>query len=223
METLFTIIEYIGVVSFAAAGAMIAIDKETDIIGVLFLSLITCFGGGIMRDVILTRGLPLFFTDMTYQIITAVLTAVIVFVFAALFKKRYVAEEATVVRINNVFDALGLGIFAATGMSVCMEYGPFVSIVLAMITAVGGGLIRDVILSDIPFILRNRVYIVAVLIGASAYYLVASNFESETAGVHVLATVICVLTVFAIRMCATVFRWDMPKAIIFSEIEKNEK
>ena len=223
METLFIIIEYIGVASFAAAGAMIAIDKETDIIGVLILSLMTCFGGGIMRDVILTRGLPLFFTDMTYQIITAILTALLVFVFAALFKRRYVAEEAAVVRVNNVFDALGLGIFTATGMSVCSEYGPFVSIVLAMITAIGGGVIRDVMLSDIPFILRSKVYVVAVLVGAGAYHLVSSNFESESAGVHVLATVICVLTVFAIRICATVFRWDMPKAIIFSEMEKDGK
>lgn len=220
MESVFTIIEYIGVVSFAAAGAMIAIDKEMDLVGVLFLSLVTCFGGGIMRDVILSNGLPMFFTDMTYQIITAIVTALLVFTLAFLFKKHYVADRDMVVKINNIFDALGLGIFAATGMSVCLEYGPFVSIILAMITAVGGGLIRDVMLTDIPFILRRKIYVVAVLIGSCAYYLVASNFENDTAGVHVFATVICVLTVFTIRICATVFRWNMPKAIIFSEIEK---
>ena len=93
METIIFIIELIGVVSFSISGALVAIDKETDVFGVVFLAAVTTFGGGIMRDVILSNGLPMFFTDMTYQIITAIVTALLVFTLAFLFKKHYVADR----------------------------------------------------------------------------------------------------------------------------------
>ena len=114
METLLLIINFIGIVSFAAAGAMIAIDHETDFFGVVFLSVITCFGGGMLRDVIvgqsIGRRIPAFFTDMNLEIVFCIVTAIAVFVVAAVFKKQYVEKESAVDRINNVLDALGIGV-----------------------------------------------------------------------------------------------------------------
>ena len=223
IEIILEIINILGIISFAAAGAMIAIDKETDLFGVILLSLITCFGGGILRDVIVGQKLPAFFDGLEMEIIVCVLTAFVVFIIAFVFKERYVKEEKSVEKINNVLDALGLGVFASVGTSAYIELGPFVAITMGLISSVGGSVIRDVLLKDIPFILRKRVYAVAVLLGSSVYYLVAAVFMSDMKSANVVATIACMVVIFVIRMCATIFRWNMPKAINFSQIKKTEE
>ena len=222
IQIILNIINIIGIISFAAAGAMIAINKETDIFGVVILSVITCFGGGILRDVIVGKRLPVFFDSQGMEIIVCVLTAFVVFLLAFIFKEKYVKEEATVEKINNVLDALGLGVFASVGTAAYIEEGAFVAIIMGLISSVGGSVIRDVILRDIPLILRKRVYAVAVLLGSSVYYLVAAVFMREMKYGDILATISCVAVIFVIRMLATVFRWNMPKAIDFSKIKKAE-
>ena len=218
-ETILYIINIIGIVSFAAAGAMIAINKETDIFGVVILSVITCFGGGILRDVIIGEKLPAFFSELKMEIIVCVLTAFVVFLLAFIFKEKYVKEEAMVEKINNVLDALGLGVFASVGTAAYIEKGAFVAILMGLISSVGGSVIRDVILRDIPLILRKRVYAVAVLLGSSVYYLVASVIMKDLQSADIVATLSCMAVIFVIRMCATVFRWNMPKAIDFSKMK----
>ena len=94
-------IEIIGVISFAVAGAIVAIDKETDIFGVVFLSLMTCFGGGIIRDITIGKHPTAFFRDLSYQVIIATAVALTVFVLASAFKKHYVKREQLVLSINN--------------------------------------------------------------------------------------------------------------------------
>lgn len=223
MELILDVINIVGIVSFAAAGAMISIDKETDLFGVIFLSLMTCFGGGILRDCIaghnIGRMLPAFFTELKMEIIVCVLTALIVFLLAFIFKERYVKEELTVAKINNVLDALGLGVFAATGTAAYASLGPFVAITMGFISSVGGSLIRDVILRDIPLILRKRVYAVACILGSSVYYLVAELLMKGMESADVVATVACIIVIMTIRMCATIFLWNMPRAIDFKKIK----
>lgn len=222
IQIILSIINIIGIISFAAAGAMIAINKEADFFGVVFLSIITCFGGGILRDVIVGQKLPAFFKGLEMEIIVCVLTAFVVFLIAFIFKEKYVKEEATVEKINNVLDALGLGVFASVGTAAYIGEGPFVAIVMGFISSVGGSIIRDVILRDIPLVLRKRVYAVATLLGSSVYYLIATVFMKDMKSADVVATVVCTAVIFIIRMCATVFRWNMPKAIDFSKIKKAE-
>ncbi len=223
MSVLIEILNIIGVISFAAAGAMVAIDKETDIFGVLFLSVTTCFGGGILRDTMVNEGLPRFFLlDMRVDIIVCLLTALAVFIAARALKKKYVVNEETVNNINNVLDAIGLGIFASCGTEVCRHLGLFVAIIMGMLSAVGGGMLRDIILRDIPFILRKRVYAVAALGGSLIYYLISLLMENSQSR-EVVATLCCLAFIFVIRMCATRFEWTLPKAIIFSEIEDEEE
>ncbi len=223
METVLEIIHFVGIISYSAAGAMVAIDKETDWFGVVFLSIITCFGGGMLRDVLagqaIGRELPLFFTDMNTEIIVCICTATIMFWLAFIFKKKYVEEEATVDRINNFLDALGLGVFAAAGTGAYLEVGFLVSVTMGMMSSVGGSITRDVILRDIPFVLRKHIYALATLAGSAIYYVTAKfivpNYESR----DVIATLACVGVIFSIRMLATAFKWNMPKAIDFAKIK----
>lgn len=227
METVLSILEIIGIISFSAAGAMVAIDREADVFGVVFLSVITCYGGGLLRDVMvgtsIGRERPWLFlgsdTASLYMILT-VATALAVFLIALLFKKHYAREECAVIAINNVLDAFGIGVFAAIGTEACLELGAFVAITMGMVTCVGGGLMRDVILGDIPFILRKYVYAVATIIGSAVYYIVAVVFMPENEAATVVATVSCTLVVFVIRMLATAFKLNLPKAIRFSELKE---
>lgn len=219
MEIVLHIIHLLGIVSFAAAGAMVAIDRETDLFGVVFLAVITCFGGGLMRDVIVGDTLPVFFT-MYVEIALAVATALVVFFIASRFKRQYVREEAKVNAINNVLDALGIGVFSAAGTDAYLYLGPLVAILMGMLSSVGGSLIRDIMLRDIPFILRKRIYALAVLIGSAVYYVFDVYILAGVDGSDVFSTIACVITVFTIRMCATCFKWNMPKAINFSEMHE---
>jgi len=229
MESILEVIHYIGIISYSAAGAMVAIDKETDWFGVVFLSIITCFGGGMLRDVLagnaIGRDIPLFFTDMNTEIIVCICTATLMFLLAFIFKKKYVEEEASVDRINNILDALGLGVFAAAGTGAYLELGFLVAVTMGMISSVGGSIIRDVILRDIPFVLRKHIYALAALAGSMAYFVTAKYIIFDHELRDVFATLMCVGVIFSIRMLATAFKWNMPKAIDFAKIkaESEEK
>ena len=224
METVLEIINIIGIISFAAAGAMVAIDKETDLFGVIFLSLVTCFGGGLMRDMIAGQSigldLPAVFTDLKMEIIVCILTTFAVFFIAMILKEKYVREEATVEKINNVLDALGIGVFSAAGTAMYLHLGFFIAIFMGLLSSIGGSVTRDVILGTIPTVLRKRIYALACLAGSAAYYLVVQVILKDSPSVDsdVIGTLVCVCVIFVIRMCATIFRWNMPRAINFSQI-----
>ena len=226
METLLFIIHIIGIISFSAAGAMVAIDKEADAFGVVFLSVITCFGGGVIRDVIaggeIGRNLPILFVELKTELMISIVTAIVVFVIAALFKQQYVKEENTVDRINNILDALGIGVFSAAGTQDYMGVGFLVAIIMGMISSIGGSITRDVILGKVPVVLRKRIYALATLFGSVVYYVVAKCVMPLNPAADVVATLCCVISIFIIRMCATHYKWNMPKAIDFSVLSLSE-
>lgn len=203
------IFELVGTIAFAISGAMVAIKKKVDIFGVIVLSAMTALGGGIVRDILIGRLPPRMFSDYRY-VLAAVVTAVIVFVAAFIFREPYRKSEKTVDEINNIFDALGLGVFTVMGANVAIESGFTVNgilvVCLAVVTGVGGGLIRDVMLMEIPFVLKKRIYAVASILGGTAYHLMYIHAVNIR-----LATVISVLIVFAVRILATVFKLDLPK------------
>lgn len=230
IDSILLSIEIIGVISFAVAGAIVAIDKETDIFGVVFLSLMTCFGGGIIRDITIGRNPPAFFRDLAYQVGIATAVAITIFVLARAFKRHYVKHENRVTAINNYIDALAIGIFSVSGVQTCLDFfasrgesaGFLLSAVLGMMSAVGGGMVRDLILRDIPFILRKRVYALAALIGASLYYLLVVVLFPSNEVMEVVSQIACIVIVVVIRVLATKLKWNLPKAIIFDEIRDDE-
>ena len=220
MDLIFTVMEYIGTVAFSVSGAMVAIHKEADLFGVLLLSLFTAFGGGIIRDLCLGITPPSFFSPDSFPKVAISLgAAIIVFLIALIFKHTYVKNEQKINSINNVFDALGLGIFAVYGTQISIVSGntsPFIAILMGLLTGVGGGMLRDLSLGTVPFIIKKRVYAVATIFGASVYYVLVAVLQISS----VWATLAGVLSTFILRICATVFKWNMPKAIRFSEFDK---
>lgn len=219
IQVFFVILETIGVVSFAIAGAVAAIDKEIDMFGVLFLSIVTCFGGGIIRDTLIGE-FPSFFTGYFY-IACSALTSVVIFVIAAVLKEKYINHKHIVDRINNYFDAIGLGIFSIMGAKVCIASGcdsPLAIISLGMLTGVGGGMIRDLCLREIPFVFKKRIYAVASIAGATVYYLLAT-FTSVPEYISML---VGIALVFFIRILATIFKLNIPKAIVFNKVIHRE-
>ena len=209
--TFFLVCEWLGTAAFAVSGAMVAIDKGMDLFGVIFLAMITALGGGTLRDVLIGHFPPRMFTN--YQFLAlAVCCALVVFLLADLFKERYVQSEGGIERVNNVFDAIGLGVFAVSGARIGMEAGfagnAFLVTFLGMTTAVGGGMIRDVLLQRIPFVLNKRVYAVAAIAGALTYWGIEVVFLNP-----VLAYAVGWIVTVTLRMLATIYKWNLPRAI----------
>jgi uncharacterized membrane protein YeiH len=197
---------------------------------VLVLAETTVFGGGIIRDITIGRNPPAFFRELTYQVLIGASVALLVFILARVFKRHYVKREQLVLSINNYIDALAIGIYSVSGVQICLDFfaakgesaGFLLCAVLGMMTAVGGGMIRDLILRDIPFILRKRVYALATLISASIYYLLVVVVFPGDGVMDVVSQLLCIALVVIVRVLATKLEWNLPKAIIFSEMEKQE-
>lgn len=141
-----------------------ALEKRVDLFGVIFLGATTALAGGIIRDVLIGKTPPAAFSNYRYMAI-AVVTALVVFFIAWLSKEHYEHNVAVVNAVNNVFDAAGLGAFTITGAKVAMSMGymdnGFFVVFLAMVTGIGGGVLRDLMIGEIPFVLRKRIYAVA--------------------------------------------------------------
>ena len=210
-ELFFLILEIVGTISFAISGAMAAIEKRVDLFGVIFLGITTSLAGGIIRDVVIGRVPPAAFSDYKYMAI-AIATSLVVFILARVYHQHYKDNLEWINTINNVFDAAGLGAFTITGANVAMGMGyrwnGFFVVFLAMVTGIGGGVLRDLMIGEIPFVLRKRIYAVASLAGGFVYYLLSVKVRMDTMS----AAFIGIAIVFGLRMFATIFKWNLPKA-----------
>ena len=211
MEIFSTVIEVIGIIAFSVSGAMVAIRRKTDLFGVMLLAILTSMGGGLLRDVIFSFTPPVIFSLKWYLLI-CVVVSVIVFLIARKYSKTYLENETKIEHINDIFDALGLGIFAVMGTKVGIEHGfvndAVITISCGVITCIGGGIIRDVLTMSIPFVLVKRIYAIAAIWGSGVYY-VMYLFEINDG----VAIVSGVLVTFVLRLLAMIFKWNMPKAI----------
>ncbi len=209
MGELFSLMELLGTVAFAVSGAMVAIDREADIFGVVFLGMTTAIGGGMVRDCLLGAVPPAIF-DSGITLLTAAVCPLLVFGVALLAGPGYHRHKKLVDSINNLVDALGLGAFSVTGVRMALDAGCggnwFFVILLGMITGIGGGVLRDVMTNATPFVLTKRIYALASLAGAGYYLLIVNaGVDGTVAGMTAVAVVFC------IRLMATVFKWDLPK------------
>ena len=215
METFSTFIEILGVVAFSISGAMVAIRRKTDLFGVILLAILTAHGGGLTRDVIFSFSPPAIFGLKSYILISLVV-AIIVFLFARKFSHTYLENETRIEHINDIFDALGLGVFAVIGVKVAIEQGhsedALICITCGLLTGICGGMLRDVLTNNTPFVLIKRIYAVAALAGALVYYLLYIYGANFHVGEY-LAIVIGVAVTFILRILAMTFKWNMPIAI----------
>ena len=215
VEIVLNVLSAIGVVAFSVAGALVAIDHRVDMFGVVTLAAITSFGGGLTRDLLMGKLPPTLFTDRFYLVLAgvSVLTALVVFTVARVFQQKFVEKEKMIDRITNIFDAVAIGVFATTGAKTVMDFtgtpeNAFLVLTLGSLTAVGGSIIRDVLIREVPFVLKKRIYVLAVLAGAGLYYLLVRLGAAE-----IPALVAGTLLTFGLRMMATIFRWNLPRAL----------
>ena len=212
-DTLFFIVEILGTIAFAISGAMIGIDRELDLFGVIFMGCITACGGGILRDVILGQTPPQSFINAVYLSSSAV-TSLLVFLYSWRRHKRLTdlhAIGSITLDIDmplNVIDAAGLGIFSVIGVqnTINAGYGEnvFFCVFLGACTGVGGGMLRDMMSNATPAIFRKHIYAIASIIGAICYYYLMPYGRG-------MAIVVTTVLVIVLRVLASKYRWSLPK------------
>ncbi len=209
IESVLLAIELIGTVAFAITGVITAIEKKFDIFGAIVLGTVTAVGGGIVRDIILGYLPPMAFRKSVYAI-AAVITSLAVFVIAYFFGKRIQKHFDVYSQVINIFDSIGLSVFVIGGVNSAIACGfeenMFLTVFVATLTGVGGGVMRDIMAGRVPKILRKRVYALAAIIGSILYYiLIHYELCSST-----LAIIIGAGSVIIIRILATIFHWNLP-------------
>lgn len=209
LATIILTAETIGVIAFAVSGALLAVEKNFDIFGIMVLGLLTAFGGGVVRDLLLGLVPPVFFSSYTMAGL-AVLASLAVFLLYRFGGDMRLLYGRDITAIVNFFDAIGLGIFAVTGVNMALEHSfadnPLLCITVGTLTGIGGGIIRDIMAGEVPSVLRKNVYALAAILGAACYYCLM------ILGIGILPSVLAAagLTV-ALRLLATYFHWHLPR------------
>ncbi|MER7763658.1 trimeric intracellular cation channel family protein [Streptomyces sp. NPDC097619] len=190
-----------GIFVFATSGALLAVRKNFDIFGIAVLALVTALGGGLFRDLVIGAVPPAAFGELSFFVTPLVAAGCVFFLHP---------EVQRINRAINVFDAAGLALFTVTGTTKAYEYGLGLtaSAALGLATAVGGGVLRDVIVNEVPSLLRDReMYAVPAVVGA-AIVAVSIAFDSLNA----LTTALAIVTTFVLRLLAMHFHWQAPRA-----------
>ena len=208
--SLFFFIEVIGTIAFASSGAMVAIKKQLDLLGVIVLGVTTAVGGGMLRDIIIGNVPPALFKDPIY-VLLAFITVMLLFIIVRLNQKILDGRSLeTYEKVMNIFDAIGLGAFTVVGIdtAVLSGYGDyhFLIIFLGVITGVGGGILRDIMAGQTPYVLRKHIYACASIVGAILYAWLLNYIDGN------IAMLIGACSVVSIRLMATHFCWDLPTA-----------
>jgi uncharacterized membrane protein YeiH len=192
----------IGTFVFAVSGALLAARKNYDIVGMVVLAEITAIGGGVIRDLVIGAVPPVAFTDVSYFWIPLLATALTFF------------AHVQINRLNAavlVFDAAGLAVFCISGTAKALAYGlgPVPAIALGVLTAVGGGIMRDVLAREEPSVLRaeSELYALPAFLG-SAIVVVIPRLPINSS----LAAGLTAVFVFALRLLALRYGWKAPRA-----------
>ncbi|MER8017152.1 trimeric intracellular cation channel family protein [Streptomyces griseoluteus] len=195
-------LDVIGIFVFAISGALLAVRKNFDVFGMAVLAEVTALGGGLFRDLIIGAVPPAAFTDLGF-FVTPLLATVVVF-----FLHPHVERIQAAVL---VFDAAGLGLFCVTGTTKAYSHGLGLtaSATLGLATAVGGGVLRDVLANEVPSLLRwdRDLYAVPAIVGATMVVL-CIRFDALTS----LTSGVAAATAFVLRLLAMKFHWRAPRA-----------
>ncbi len=189
-----------GTFVFALSGAMAGVKRRVDLFGVLVLSFAAANTGGIIRDVVIGAIPPAAINDWRYLGVS-LLAGIVTFVFPSAVKQRW--------NPVMVFDAAGLALFAVSGAQKALAHGlePIMATSLGMVTGIGGGMARDILLTDIPTVLRADLYAVAALLGA-AIVVTAHVLQLPSEWAAVIGAGVC----FGVRVLAMKYGWHLPTA-----------
>lgn len=200
MNTLLVVLDLVGTFVFALSGATAGVSRRLDVFGVLVLSFVAGSAGGITRDVLIGAVPPAALTDWRYLAVSLLAGALTFFWFP-----RIERMKSPVL----LFDALGLATFAASGAEKALIHGlsPVMAALLGMLTGIGGGVMRDVLLAGVPLVLRTEIYATAALAGA-VVVVVGHVLRLPPLPVMIAAVVLC----FGLRMLAIWRGWNLPSA-----------
>lgn len=209
MDAFLIVLQYVGAISFAISATIYAVHKRTDIIGALVFSLLTCFGGGFIRDMVIGRVPPNLLVNREYHYLAlvCVLTCIVCYCLGFIgpigaFMRRH--QHSVIIELT---DALGLASFVVLGMESAIEFGKteFVLLVFAgCITGAGGGILRDICAAEIPSVFRKHIYLIPVII-ASIFFVITYDKMNE-----IVSIIISILIIIVIRMMAFKFKWNLP-------------
>ena len=193
-------LDLIGTAAFAASGAWAGIRRKMDLLGVLVLGLVTATGGGTLRDILLGDLPPFSLKDETYLYLSIAVSLAVFFFHNRLHRLQHPLLY---------FDAIGLGTFVVIGTSKALAFntGFIGAVMMGVMTATAGGVVRDVLSNQVPLILRKEVYASACLAGAALLYLL-----HHLPLPHSLSALLAALTVISVRLLAIRHNWALPKA-----------
>lgn len=192
------IFDLVGTFAFATSGALLGINKRMDLYGQFILALVTAVGGGTLRDLLFGRIPPFIFNDINY-LIAVILATLLVFFFHIKVNKSY--------KLLTIFDAIGLGVFTCIGAIIAIDlnivwYGVILS---SIITATVGGMIRDILAGEVPFVLQKEVYASAAIIGSILF--IIFNILNLPVSINIL---IVSIIVTSLRLLSLYKNWRLP-------------
>jgi len=196
---IYYILDLAGTFVFAISGIRLAAEKDMDIFGAIVIGVATAIGGGTIRDLLLGSTPVAWMQDAVYLYV--IISAVIL----GLFFNRYIFELKNTLL---VFDSIGLGIFTISGMQKALDFGLSTeyAIILGIITATGGGILRDILANEVPVILRKEIYATACFVGAILFLVLQKiGLNNE------ICSLITVILILIIRTIAVKFNISFPK------------
>jgi uncharacterized membrane protein YeiH len=192
-------LDLFGTMAFAVTGAIKAVEHKLDIFGVIFLAAITGLAGGIIRDVVLGKIPPSGISEISYASI-AIVTAVAVFFLYHRIKSQ--------MGLFLTFDAVGLGVFTIIGATIALSiygFNVLLMVFAGMITAIGGGIIRDALVNETPLVFRKELYASISFVGVLLYNLLLYE------GINLeIASIVCIIFITVFRIMAIHYRWNLP-------------
>lgn len=196
-DNLLAALTWAAVAVLAVAGALSASRKQLDPVGFMLIACLCAFGGGTVRDVILSQ--PVFWLRVPGMVAFAAGLALVVFFTAHLVERRFLALLWA--------DAVGLGLFAVLGAETAQRAGAtaWVAVLMGTITATAGGMLRDIICAEVPLVLRREIYVTAAALGAAAFVVLLDLGAGRTVAVS------CGIALgFGTRAAAIIAGWSLP-------------
>jgi uncharacterized membrane protein YeiH len=192
------VIDILGTFAFAVSGAFLAMQKRLDPFGVLVLSFVTAIGGGTLRDIMIGN-LPVSWLQNETGIIVILVAAV-----TTMFFGQYPRHLTTALFL---FDAMGLGLFTIIGIELALEKGfsPGVCVALGTVTACFGGVLRDVLLNEVPLVFRKEIYALACIAGGVIYLILKPLRLDEN-----VSKAISIFFIFIVRLVAVRYKLFLP-------------
>lgn len=206
MDIIWYMFDMIGTIAFAVSGALVGVARKMDIFGMTVLALATAIGGGTVRDVLLGYFPPNSLRNVVYVTVVLAVTVIVFLIYNSRYRKHAMGPRSRASYL--LADALGLASFTVTGASAGFKLYPELPIfivLLGTITAVGGGIIRDMLAQRIPSVLKEDVYALPSIIGGIVYYVMVTS-SWENMAVYGAFTVVLVIRLLAIK-----YNWSLPK------------